>query len=124
MLKSGLVLADLPGNTLSVLYWLKSYSSLLEGLRDMNYARVRITERYLASTCDEVFIVAGILRCVSNQSIFDTIKKIGESKRIRVVCTRADVSSFLANKGRALLTFDRKSRRKSLLAALILVLDV
>lgn len=72
VLKTGLVLADLPG------------------LRDMNYARVRATDRYLASTCDEVFIVTGILRCVSNESIFNTMKKIGENKRIRVVCTKAD----------------------------------
>lgn len=60
----------------------------------MNYARVRATEQYLSRTCDEVFIVTGILRCVSNQSIFKIIEKAGESKRIRVVCTRADVSFF------------------------------
>ncbi|KAJ5974022.1 hypothetical protein N7481_011232 [Penicillium waksmanii] len=65
-------------------------SSLLVGLHDMNHARVRATEQYLSRTCDEVFIVTGILRCVSNQSIFKIIEKAGESKRIRVVCTRAD----------------------------------
>ncbi len=70
----------------------------------MNYARVRATERYLASTCDEVFIVTGILRCVSSQSIFDTIKKVGKRKRIRVVCTRAEVVFSLADKIWTLLT--------------------
>ncbi|OOQ84220.1 hypothetical protein PEBR_33708 [Penicillium brasilianum] len=75
VLKSGLVLADLPG------------------LRDMNYARVRATERYLANTCDEVFIVLGISRCVSNQSIYDIVNKCGASKRIRIVCTRAEETS-------------------------------
>ncbi|CEO60698.1 hypothetical protein PMG11_05280 [Penicillium brasilianum] len=75
VLKTGLVLADLPG------------------LRDMNYARVRATEKYLANTCDEVFIVLGISRCVSNQSIYDIVNKCGASKRIRIVCTRAEETS-------------------------------
>ncbi|KAI2794480.1 hypothetical protein POX_a01079 [Penicillium oxalicum] len=72
ILKKGLVLTDLPG------------------LRDINHARVRATEKYLARTCDEVFIVSGIARCVSNESIYDIIRKCGNGKHIRIVCTRAD----------------------------------
>ncbi|OKO98289.1 hypothetical protein PENSUB_9387 [Penicillium subrubescens] len=67
-----------PGGSSSLQY------SVVAGLRDTNHARVRATERYLASTCDEVFIVAGILRCVSNESIYETIKKCGTTKRIRI----------------------------------------
>ncbi|KAJ5495799.1 hypothetical protein N7539_000915 [Penicillium diatomitis] len=72
LLEHGLVLADLPG------------------LRDTNHARVRATEKYLAHTCDEVFIVTPIARCVSNESIYEIIKKCGQTKQIRIVCTRAD----------------------------------
>lgn len=97
----------------------------MTGLRDTNHARVRATERYLASTCDEVFIVAGILRCVANESIYDTIKKCGTTKRIRIVCTRADVfRSYLRNLGIPLTFINRKFRRKSLLAVLIISLAV
>jgi hypothetical protein len=93
------------------------------GLRDTNYARVRATERYLASTCDEVFIVAGILRCVSNESIYETIKKCGTTKRIRIVCTRADVfHSYLGKTGIVLTYINRKFRRRSLLAVLVISL--
>ncbi|KAJ5495798.1 hypothetical protein N7539_000914 [Penicillium diatomitis] len=72
ILKHGLVLADLPG------------------LRDTNHARVRATEKYLAAKCDEVFIVANISRCVSNESIYEIMNKCGKMKRIRIVCTKAD----------------------------------
>lgn len=89
----------------------------------MNYARVRATEKYLASTCDEVFIVAGISRCVSNQSIYDTIKKCGERKRIRIVCTRADVVLPYFGETGIILTFiDRTYRPKSQLTVIIILL--
>ncbi|OQD91133.1 hypothetical protein PENANT_c001G02645 [Penicillium antarcticum] len=50
ILRTGLVLTDLPG------------------LRDLNFARVRATERYLAHQCDEVFIVANISRAGTDES--------------------------------------------------------
>ncbi|KAJ5731564.1 uncharacterized protein N7483_006072 [Penicillium malachiteum] len=51
VLQGGLVVADLPG------------------FRDMNFARVRATERYLFHQCDGVFNVSDISRCVTDQSI-------------------------------------------------------
>lgn len=89
----------------------------------MNHARVRATERYLASTCDEVFIVAGIARCVANQSIYETIKKCGATKRVRIVCTRADVIIFYLTETGVILTWiDRTFHRKSLLVSRIAML--
>ncbi|KAJ5557173.1 hypothetical protein N7494_001088 [Penicillium frequentans] len=53
ILRTGLVIADLPG------------------FRDLNYARVRATNKYLSHSCDEIFIVSSIARCCSDQSIPD-----------------------------------------------------
>ncbi|GKZ47440.1 hypothetical protein AbraIFM66951_010806 [Aspergillus brasiliensis] len=76
VLRTGLVLADLPG------------------FRDLNYARVRATERYLRHSCDEVFIVSNIGRCTTDQSIGDIIRRCARDQPIRIVCTRAeDVNS-------------------------------
>ncbi|PYH72821.1 uncharacterized protein BO88DRAFT_358796 [Aspergillus vadensis CBS 113365] len=76
VLRTGLVLADLPG------------------FRDLNYARVRATERYLRHSCDEVFIVSNIMRCTTDQSIGDIIRRCARGQPIRIVCTRSeDVNS-------------------------------
>ncbi|GJP96980.1 hypothetical protein AlacWU_09879 [Aspergillus niger] len=76
VLRTGLVLADLPG------------------FRDLNYARVRATERYLRHSCDEVFIVTTIMRCTTDQSIGDIIRRCARDQPIRIVCTRSeDVNS-------------------------------
>ncbi|GFN11068.1 uncharacterized protein AtWU_00864 [Aspergillus tubingensis] len=76
VLRTGLVLADLPG------------------FRDLNYARVRATERYLRHSCDEVFIVSNIMRCTTDQSIRDIIRRCARDQPIRIVCTRSeDVNS-------------------------------
>ncbi|GLA14395.1 hypothetical protein AnigIFM62618_000774 [Aspergillus niger] len=76
VLRTGLVLADLPG------------------FRDLNYARVRATERYLRHSCDEVFIVTNIMRCTTDQSIGDIIRRCARDQPIRIVCTRSeDVNS-------------------------------
>ncbi|PLN80725.1 hypothetical protein BDW42DRAFT_170368 [Aspergillus taichungensis] len=72
ILRTGLVLADLPG------------------LRDMNYARVRATEQYLNHKCDEVFIVTNIARCITDQSIPDIISRCRESQPRRIICTRSE----------------------------------
>ncbi|RAK74660.1 uncharacterized protein BO72DRAFT_488077 [Aspergillus fijiensis CBS 313.89] len=72
VLRTGLVLADLPG------------------FRDLNYARVRATERYLRHSCDEVFVVSSILRCTTDQSIGDIIQRCARDQPIRIVCTRSE----------------------------------
>ncbi|KAL5362705.1 hypothetical protein BJX96DRAFT_106499 [Aspergillus floccosus] len=72
ILRTGLVLADLPG------------------FRDLNYARVRATERYLRHHCDEVFIVSTIIRCTTDPSIDDIISRCARNQPIRIVCTRSE----------------------------------
>ncbi|KAJ5595499.1 uncharacterized protein N7459_001707 [Penicillium hispanicum] len=74
LLKTGVVLADLPG------------------FRDTNQVRVRVTQRYLRDTCDEVFIVSNISRCCSDQSIQDILAR--NPKHPRIVCTRSEVRSI------------------------------
>ena len=64
------------------------------GFRDLNYARVRATERYLRHSCDEVFIVSNIMRCTTDQSIRDIIRRCARDQPIRIVCTRSEVSAF------------------------------
>ncbi|KAL9016734.1 MAG: hypothetical protein Q9185_005941, partial [Variospora sp. 1 TL-2023] len=75
VLKSGIVLADLPG------------------YRDINLARVRKTEQYLLR-CHEVFIVANINRVVSDPSVAkfvkDQMKASGKRTSVTIVCTHAD----------------------------------
>ncbi|KAL5001750.1 hypothetical protein BDV10DRAFT_182315 [Aspergillus recurvatus] len=66
ILRTGLVLADLPG------------------FRDLNYARVRATERYLRHSCDEVFVVSTITRCTTDQSIGDIIRRCVQDQPKRI----------------------------------------
>ncbi|KAE8380157.1 hypothetical protein BDV26DRAFT_258086 [Aspergillus bertholletiae] len=72
VLRTGLVLADLPG------------------FRDMNFARVRATERYLRNSCHEVFVVTAISRCVSDQSIEEIKGRCVQGQPLRIVCTRSE----------------------------------
>ncbi|KAL4972993.1 hypothetical protein BDW66DRAFT_143057 [Aspergillus desertorum] len=72
ILRTGLVLADLPG------------------FGDLNYARIRATERYLRHSCDEVFIVSTITRCTTDQSIGDIIRRCVQDQPIQIVCTRSE----------------------------------
>ncbi|KAL2864222.1 uncharacterized protein BJX67DRAFT_374065 [Aspergillus lucknowensis] len=72
VLRTGLVLADLPG------------------FRDLNYARVRATEWYLRHRCDEVFIVSTIFRCTTDDSIQSIIRRCAPGPPIRIVCTRSE----------------------------------
>ncbi|EAU36995.1 predicted protein [Aspergillus terreus NIH2624] len=60
------------------------------GFRDLNYARVRATERYLRHHCDEVFIVSTIIRCTTDPSIDDIINRCAQNQPIRIVCTRSE----------------------------------
>ncbi|KAL4757106.1 uncharacterized protein BDW70DRAFT_143918 [Aspergillus foveolatus] len=72
ILRTGLVLADLPG------------------FGDLNYARIRATERYLRHSCDEVFIVSTISRCTTDQSISDIIRRCVQGQPTQIVCTRSE----------------------------------
>ncbi|PYH87881.1 hypothetical protein BO71DRAFT_424076 [Aspergillus ellipticus CBS 707.79] len=69
VLRTGLVLADLPG------------------FRDLNFARVRATERYLRHSCHEVFVVSTIHRCTTDKSIGDIIGRCARDQPVRMVCT-------------------------------------
>ena len=84
VLRSGVVLADLPG------------------LRDVNLAKFKATEQYL-SKCDHVFIVAKISRAIPDQALHTTVMNevrrrvpidcggsVSSHSRVTIVCTRAD----------------------------------
>ncbi|GJC81467.1 nuclear GTPase SLIP-GC [Colletotrichum liriopes] len=73
ILSKGLVLVDLPG------------------LRDVNAARRKITERYLLR-CDEILAVCNIGRATTDvgvASVFELAEKAGLS-RVGIVCTKSD----------------------------------
>lgn len=85
ILRQGIVLADVPG------------------FRDTNMARMRLTEEYLGN-CDYVFIVAGIIRAVSDVRIREAMFKLlrrtcadGSAPRFRrrlpfsIICTSSDL---------------------------------
>ncbi|KAL2794371.1 hypothetical protein BJX66DRAFT_202010 [Aspergillus keveii] len=72
ILRTGLVVADLPG------------------LRDLNYARERATMEYLRCTCEEIFVVSEISRCTSDPSIKDTKDKLIQRQQLRIVCTKSE----------------------------------
>lgn len=64
----------------------------------MNSARVRVTETRLFK-CDEIFIVAEIVRAATDQSVNDLIvKKLGKNfdklrkkQGVAIVCTKSEV---------------------------------
>ncbi|KAL4941621.1 hypothetical protein BDV06DRAFT_194026 [Aspergillus oleicola] len=72
VLRTGLVVADLPG------------------FRDLNYARERATERYLRNTCDEVFVVSPISRCRTDPSIQEIMDRVPRDQPRRIVCTMSE----------------------------------
>ncbi|BDD63570.1 hypothetical protein MAP00_008444 [Monascus purpureus] len=72
VLRTGLVLADLPG------------------FRDLNFARIRATERYLRHSCNEVFVVTAISRCVTDPSIDEIRRRCTKGQPLRIVCTRSE----------------------------------
>jgi hypothetical protein len=91
VLKTGVVLADLPG------------------LQDTNLARVRATQTYLMK-CDNVFIVAKISRAITDQSLKSSLYSIldrharveweesgGKSFNLAVVCTKSEVKRRLSS---------------------------
>ncbi|KAJ5421592.1 hypothetical protein N7491_010037 [Penicillium cf. griseofulvum] len=60
------------------------------GLRDLNFARVRATERYLAHQCDEVFIVANISRAGTDESVGDIMRRCRQNQPRRIICTNSE----------------------------------
>ncbi|KAL8365133.1 hypothetical protein RB595_004106 [Gaeumannomyces hyphopodioides] len=93
VLKTGLVLADLPG------------------LQDTNLARVRATEDYLMK-CNNIFIVANISRAITDQSLKSSLYSVlsrhvpmawdevaGKGLKVAVVCTKSDDINLNAAKG-------------------------
>ncbi|KAF2195110.1 hypothetical protein K469DRAFT_681465 [Zopfia rhizophila CBS 207.26] len=71
VLSTGLIFADLPG------------------LRDLNYARVRATERYMRR-CDGVFAVTNMNRAVDGEALDDIISRCGKDKPICIICTHSE----------------------------------
>ncbi|PQE31814.1 tat pathway signal sequence protein [Rutstroemia sp. NJR-2017a WRK4] len=86
VLKTGVVLADLPG------------------LQDTNLARVRTTQKYILS-CDHVFIVADISRCLTNNTLqsalyselarhmplaWEIAGDLGTNLKVAVICTKSE----------------------------------
>ncbi|KAJ5212368.1 uncharacterized protein N7498_004014 [Penicillium cinerascens] len=78
ILKNGLVLADLPG------------------FSDLNFARIRATERYLSHSCDEVFVVADIARACTNASVRDILRRCKPNQPKRIICTKSEVLDISA----------------------------
>lgn len=88
VLKTGIILADLPG------------------LRDTNLARVRATERYLLKA-DHIFIIAKISRAISDQSLKSSLytalaqhiphewnDSAGRFLNVSVICTKTEEINF------------------------------
>jgi hypothetical protein len=121
ILRTGLVLADLPGKIAAKGLSLLSFCSMscvvqclmilptyvqsktrkkklclriklttLAGLQDLNFARLRATERYMRS-CDEVFAVTTIYRTITDTGISDIISRCAKLRPLRIVCTRSEV---------------------------------
>ncbi|KAH8590098.1 hypothetical protein B0O99DRAFT_635601 [Bisporella sp. PMI_857] len=79
VLQNGIILVDLPG------------------FRDVNSARVRVTETRLYQ-CDEIFVVAEISRVVTNKGVEDlVVRQLGKnfnslkrSQGVTIICTKSE----------------------------------
>ncbi|KAF1809509.1 hypothetical protein P152DRAFT_441705 [Eremomyces bilateralis CBS 781.70] len=73
ILSKGLILADLPG------------------LRDINSARTKVTERYMLN-CDEIFAVCKIGRATTDVGVRDVLQlaRRVNLRNIGIICTQAD----------------------------------
>ncbi|KAK3331432.1 hypothetical protein B0H66DRAFT_546532 [Apodospora peruviana] len=73
ILSKGLVLVDLPG------------------LRDLNSARLSITERYLLN-CDEIFAVCSIGRATTDEGVMGVFGLARQARlsKVGIICTRSD----------------------------------
>ncbi|KAM0324397.1 hypothetical protein ACHAQA_008179 [Verticillium albo-atrum] len=74
ILNRGLILVDLPG------------------LRDLNRARLRITQRYLVEDCDEILAVCHIGRATTDEGVVSIIDLATEARltKIGIVCTNSE----------------------------------
>ena len=111
VLKTGVVLADLPGKGNNAPVFGKTFghwlgSDVVSGLQDTNLARVRATHDYLLK-CHHIFIVADISRAITDQSLKSSLfsvisrhvpleweKSAAESLKIAVVCTKTEVPTL------------------------------
>ena len=62
------------------------------GLRDLNAARLKITERYVLK-CNEIFAVCLIGRAITDagvKGVFDLAKR-AKLSNIGIICTKSDV---------------------------------
>lgn len=105
VLKTGIILADLPGKSNHLgATWKLAYTTNL-GLQDTNLARVRATQDYLMK-CNNIFIVAKISRAITDQSLKSSLFSVlsrhvpleweesgAKSLNIAVVCTKSDVGA-------------------------------
>ncbi|EPS34439.1 hypothetical protein PDE_09403 [Penicillium oxalicum 114-2] len=82
VLKTGLVLADMPG------------------LHDLNFTRQKATEIYIRSKCHVLAYVTKMSRCLADETIEKTYWKVWNGGKSIIVVTRSEVNSFL------LLTFE------------------
>ena len=107
VLKTGAVLADLPGKLSfrgqPLRYSLRTLLTSPSGLQDTNLARVRATHDYLLK-CNHIFIVTKISRAVTDSSLQASLFSVlsrhaplewkesaAQSLKIAVVCTRTEV---------------------------------
>jgi hypothetical protein len=62
------------------------------GLRDVNSARRRITERYIRE-CDEIFAVCNIIRAITDEGVKAVVELADKASLsdVGIVCTRSDV---------------------------------
>ena len=99
VLKSGAILADLPGteNFLDTGYQI-FHELTVAGFHDSNNARVKAAEEYMYG-CDEIFVVADITRVGTNKNVEMILQKsLGRnlkngrpSQGIALVCTKSEV---------------------------------
>lgn len=63
------------------------------GLRDINSARRRITERYIRN-CDEIFAVCNIIRATTDEGVKAVVELANKASlsNVGIICTRSDVS--------------------------------
>lgn len=112
VLKTGIILADLPG------LWFRFSNAVTNqltkhvGLHDTNLARVKATQDYLLR-CDHIFIVAKISRAITDQSLQSSLYSIlsrhaeleweesaGKSMKVAIVCTKSEVVVYYKIKSR------------------------
>lgn len=69
------------------------------GLRDLNYARQKVTERYIRE-CNHVFVVTWIGRAESQEGVSEVFElaRRAQLRNLSVICTQSDVSGLFITK--------------------------